>query len=97
MNNAPGVMQFEQFVEYAESTLDAMVENGSDQELFVASYLHGHFSLVVSQVEQANTLLITALDQAMQTSLNTAFGQNELEEQDQSQVRVMWQKIVSKG
>ena len=88
-------IQFSEFVEYVEARLDETVEQGSDQELFVAGYLHGHFSLVVSQVELMGDLCITKLDEALQKSLQDAFAQNELEEEDQGQVYRMWQKIFS--
>lgn len=85
---------FDEFVNKAEAKLDAVVEHGSDQELFVAGYLHGHFSLVVSQVEQSQSRSIDNLDQIMRESLDAAFRQNELEVEDQEQVQTLWRTIL---
>lgn len=38
------------YFERQEAFLDSFVEHGSDQELFAASYLHGHFSLIAASV-----------------------------------------------
>ena len=43
-------LTLENSVEEIEQQLLKAVDNDDDQALFIASYLHGHFDLVVSQV-----------------------------------------------
>ncbi|MEQ3652138.1 MAG: YfcL family protein, partial [Glaciecola sp.] len=35
-----------------QSHLDSFIVDGSDQELFIASYLHGHFDVAVAETEK---------------------------------------------
>ncbi|MFC7002009.1 YfcL family protein [Pseudobowmanella zhangzhouensis] len=53
-------------------------------------YLHGHFSLVVARCELDASLTITALQSAMQESLQQAFEKGELDGDDQQQVQRFW-------
>lgn len=85
---------FERFVAQTECYLDDVVIEGSDQELFIASYLSGHFSLVVSRVELQKNWDINHLNQIMLESLSSVFAQNELLEEDQKQVLVLWKKLT---
>ncbi|MDO6695332.1 YfcL family protein [Aliiglaciecola sp. 3_MG-2023] len=87
--------QLEEFIQQAESQLDAVVETGTDDELFIAGYLHGHFSLVVSQAlisEQAN---IKTLNKLLTENLDSAFAQKELEPEDQQKVILLWQSLIN--
>ncbi len=83
------------FIENAESFLDDIVDCGTDQELFVAGYLHGHFSLVISQLDTDNFQFKQVLNDAMYESLQRAFEQGELEPDDQAEVFSLWQKIFA--
>lgn len=40
----------ENYFDQVEAFLDSFIENGNEQELFVSSYLHGHFSVVAAGV-----------------------------------------------
>lgn len=40
----------ENYFDQVEVFLDSFIENGNQQELFVSSYLHGHFSVVAAGV-----------------------------------------------
>ncbi|MBC3764521.1 YfcL family protein [Neptunicella marina] len=86
-------LSFDQYVDVIESQFDAAVENGSDQELFMSGYLHGHFSLVVSQCEQSNNTSVPACNEAMLDSLQQAFDKKELEPEDQQQVLDYWHAL----
>jgi len=86
---------FESKVDSIQEFLDSMVDTGSDQELFIAGYLNGHFSLVVSQCQLADNLSMTAVDKVMLESLKSAFDNNELEPQDQQAVYDFWQKCMA--
>ena len=84
---------FEQKVNVIEQNLDGVVDSGSDDDLFYASYLQGHFSVVASQLLQNNEPALNDLHAQMQTSLDKAFANNELEEHDQEQVIALWQRL----
>ena len=86
---------FERFVNQTEQALGAVVDNGSDQQLFIASYLHGHFSLVTAQRVSAGCLDLHKLDQTLSSSLQRAFADNELEEADQLEVVALWSELKS--
>ncbi|GGO73633.1 YfcL family protein [Bowmanella pacifica] len=88
---------FNQFVDTTENAFDQAVVQGSDHELFISSYLSGHFSLVVAKaLTQANYCLAN-LDRAMQQSLSDAFANNELDPADQQQVLALWQQLLTQG
>lgn len=40
----------EEYFDSVEAFLDSFIENGDEQELFISSYLHGHFSVVAAGV-----------------------------------------------
>jgi hypothetical protein len=80
-----------------QAHLDSFIVDGSDHELFIASYLHGHFDIAVASVEKAIekgeqepiSLLKTTLD----AQLKQAFHNNELTEQDAEQVTRLYIKL----
>jgi hypothetical protein len=87
------------FIEQTQAYLDAVVVNGTDHELFIASYLTGHFALVVGQAEvesdsSGEPMSIQHLNVLLLSSLNTAFLQNELEKDEQEKVLELWKKIT---
>lgn len=84
---------FDQFVSASLAYFDQVVEDGTDQELFVASYLNGHFSLAVSQAIKMAAPDLVVLDQIMQESLKNAFDNQELSEQDQLQTLALWRQL----
>ncbi|MFT5312769.1 MAG: hypothetical protein ACI8Z9_001250 [Paraglaciecola sp.] len=87
--------EFECFVTQTERYLDEVVIEGSDQELFIASYLSGHFSLVVSWAELQEDWALEHLSKSMLTNLNTAFLQKELPEEEQKQVLFLWGNLTN--
>ncbi|MCW8108320.1 YfcL family protein [Alteromonas ponticola] len=78
-----------------ESKLDAVVDNGSDDELFVASYLRGHFDLVACKLLALPQAGTTELDENIRTSLQQAFAQGELESHDQQKVAKLWEELIA--
>ena len=87
------------YIEQTQTYLDAVVINGSDHELFIASYLTGHFALVVGQAQvekeaAGEQMSIAHLNVLMLNSLNSAFLQNELEKDEQKHVLSLWKKIT---
>ena len=75
------------------AVLDSFIADGSDQELFIASYLHGHFDLAIVKAEKADVAItpdesarISFLEQTLIEQLQLAFDNNELESNDQIEV-----------
>jgi hypothetical protein len=83
------------FLQKTESYLDQVVEHGNDQELFIASYLQGHFAVEAGQSQVQQMTQIKQLAELMDTSLTSAFSNNELAIDDQQQVLSLWQTLQS--
>ena len=94
MSDSAASNAFNDFVDQCESALNNIVETGNDHALFVSGYLHGHFSLVISQAEQVQEYCLNKLDERMRTSLQQAFAQGELEPADQEDVLAMWAELM---
>ncbi len=73
-----------------QAYLDSFIADGSDHELFIASYLHGHFDVAVANVEklieQGEEDPMSMLNRMLKDQLQGAFDNNELSEQDAQQV-----------
>lgn len=83
------------FIQKTEDYLDRVVEHGNDQELFIASYLQGHFAVVAGQSQVRNMTQIQQLSELMDVSLDRAFDNNELATDDQNQVLKLWQILIA--
>lgn len=81
------------FIQKTERYLDNVVEHGDDQELFIASYLQGHFAVVAGQSQVQQMTQVTQLAELMDTSLSSAFSNQELIADDQQQVATLWQTL----
>ena len=86
--------KFSAFVAQTEKYLDEVVIDGSDQDLFIASYFTGHFSVVASLADIKKDWSLEGLNIAILASLGSAFSQNELAEEDQEQVFALWEKLT---
>ncbi|MBU2979752.1 YfcL family protein [Alteromonas sp. C1M14] len=78
-----------------EAQLDGVVDHGSDDDLFIASYLQGHFAVIARQQEMSKDASIRTLDEAVTASLNAAFDNYELEPDDQKKVFGLWQQLLA--
>ena len=78
-----------------ESALDDVVNHGSDDELFIASYLQGHFAVESRQLEMQQDATLTLLNTQIRDSLESAFANNELETDDAKQVSALWERLFS--
>jgi len=78
-----------------EASLDDVVNHGSDDELFIASYLQGHFAVEARQMEMQEDATVDKLNQKMLESLDNAFANNELESEDALQVKALWARLVA--
>ncbi len=85
--------QYQTLVDRLQLAFDKVVDSGSDDELFYAGYLNGHFSLAASQAELAGDISAAGLHRHMQASLAKARADNELEAQDFLAVERMWQSL----
>ena len=83
------------FLQKTEDYLDSVVEHGNDQELFIASYLQGHFAVAAGQSQVQEMTQVEQLSELMFTSLSTAFSHNELVADDQQQVLSLWQTLLA--
>ena len=83
------------FIQKTECYLDQVVEHGNDQELFIASYLQGHFAVEAGQSQVQQMTQVQQLAELMDVSLSTAFSNNELTADDQQQVLSLWQTLQS--
>jgi hypothetical protein len=80
-----------------QAHLDSFIADGSDHELFIASYLHGHFDVAVANVEkliemgEANP--ISTLQATLDAQLQKAFENNELSSEDAGQVTALFNSL----
>lgn len=85
--------QFWDKVDTIEAQLDMIVDSGTDDELFIASYFHGHFSLAVSQVPDDVDDKMVFLRQTLIANLNDAFVNRELEATDQQKIWTLLERL----
>lgn len=104
--NNNNISLYHQYLDTKEAFLDAFIDKGSDQELFIASYIHGHFSVVAAKVLNAmnesthqHCDLLQYQEQTMLTlrqSIETAIANNELSQTDTSDVKAMLEVLFTK-
>ncbi|NMH61298.1 YfcL family protein [Alteromonas ponticola] len=87
--------QLETQIEAIESKLDAVVDTGSDDDLFVASYLRGHFDLIACKLLAMPQADIIELNEHVRASLDQAFAKGELESHDQQKVGRLWEALIA--
>lgn len=91
--------QFAYFLDQKEALLDAYIDAGSDHELFIASYIHGHFSVTAANlmhaIKEPQNSQFTLEEWQQQTqyllneSIDKAIQNNEVLGQDAIDVIVM--------
>lgn len=92
---AEAIFAVEQKIEHIEEQLLNAVNLISDDELFFASYLHGHFDLVIVQTLAQPEPSISVMNAIMQQSLNKAFAEGELTPVEQKSVYALWQSLIA--
>lgn len=86
--------QATEFVNDVANYLDQMIPTASDDELFAAGYLRGHFDLAVGTLEVAAEPFSKIEVQAqVENSLNQAIAKGELTEQDEQLVGQLWRQL----
>lgn len=88
-------MQLEKIVEKAEQYFVDVVEQGSDQDLFIAGYAQGHFSLGLAKLQSYEMQSAEQLKAIIDKNLDQAFADKELEIPDQQQVRKLVVSLFS--
>jgi len=78
-----------------EAALDDVVNHGSDDELFIASYLQGHFAVEARQVEMQHDATLITLNEKMNDSLCRAFENKELDNDDAARVTQLWDRLLA--
>lgn len=96
INSENVIEQFSAYLDDKEGMLDAYIDAGSEHDLFIASYIHGHFSVVAANImHSANSpqnLGVTLAQWQLQTqemlssSIEQAIVNNELAGDDASDV-----------
>ncbi|MCH8536841.1 MAG: YfcL family protein [Alkalimonas sp.] len=86
--------QSDQFVDEVSGYLDQMIPTATDDELFAAGYLRGHFDLAVGTLEVAAAPFAKPEVLAqVNDSLSQAIANGELSEPDQLLVQQLWQQL----
>lgn len=84
------------FIEKTNQVFDALVETGTDDELFAGGYLRGHFDLALGHLQiTAEDFTIETLLSDVEQSLSKAIDQGELNAQDIVLVRSLMEKITA--
>jgi hypothetical protein len=52
-SNEQLIVSFTEFLDEKEAILDRYIDSGSDHDLFIASYIHGHFSVIAANLMHA--------------------------------------------
>lgn len=95
------------YLERKEAYLDRFIDEGTDQELFATSYIHGHFSVVAAQTLQGidshsvsksgNSQFDTfkrTFEDALKTSIDSAIDNNELASDDVTDVLSLFNALL---
>jgi hypothetical protein len=93
------VDELTKYLDEKEAKLDAFIDSGTDHELFVASYIHGHYSVIAAQllgaisVPDNHEVTLVQWQQQCQYMLNlsidNAIENNELISKDANDVIAM--------
>ena len=86
-----------EFESHILASIDGMVEQGSDDELFAGGYLRGHLTLSISVLESGEDHSPEALHRQVSHSLEQAIAAGELSPRDQVLVLEMWDKLYSQA
>ena len=95
---------YEEYLQQKESFLDQFIADGSEQELFASSYIHGHLSLVASKVFSSRGERVTQQDfdhhtlqfqLQMRQSIDDAIASKEVQGQDAEDVKVMLERLFT--
>jgi hypothetical protein len=93
------ISEYHQYLDSKEAFLDSYIDSGSDHDLFIASYIHGHFSVIAANLLNAmnepknKNIKLTEWQEKTQlmlvNSIDKAIENNELASSDASDVLIM--------
>ncbi len=84
-----------EFEQQLLAQIDALVANGSEDELFASGYLRGHISLAVANCEIHGRTLVRDVEMRVLRGLQQACLNDELQDADQKLVEAMWQRLLA--
>ena len=88
-------MNIFEFEQQLLAQIDALVTNGSEDELFASGYLRGHISLAVASCEMHGRTLVRDVEMSVLRGLQQACLNGELQDADQKLVEAMWQRLLT--
>ncbi|MDF7681474.1 YfcL family protein [Enterobacteriaceae bacterium ESL0689] len=77
--------------------MDEMIDATSDDQRFASSYLHGHLSLAIADLENQQDVSPQMIQDRVMDSLTQAFRAGELSPPDQILVRNMWAALCQQA
>lgn len=84
----------EQYIDAAADYFDSLIPDATDDQLFAAGYLRGHFDLAVGSLEvMAEPFDKPRLCHWVEQSLAKAIAAGELTTDDQRHVQQLWQRL----
>lgn len=87
----------ETYLDAQEAKLDQFISTGTEHELFLSSYIHGHFSVqaaaVVSQPFSSVEQAIQTFESGLYNSIKQALDSKELDAQDAQDVLKMFKGL----
>lgn len=91
------MLDLENLSDVSQAYFDDYVVNGSDDELFASGYLRGHVDLVIGGaiVNQESLNLQQVIDK-IETSVNTAIRNGELDQNDVNSVNNVLNSLIAK-
>nr|WP_168710929.1 YfcL family protein [Ningiella ruwaisensis] len=96
----------ENYLEQKEQFLDQFIESNDEYKLFVSSYIHGHFSVVVANLPEHFTevdglesvdldTFSTTFEQNLRRDIDQAIENNELSSEDAGRVSDMLEELFA--
>ncbi|MAA96502.1 MULTISPECIES: YfcL family protein [unclassified Arsukibacterium] len=84
----------EQYIDTVADFFDGLIPQATDDQLFAAGYLRGHFDLAVGSLEvAAEPFNKPQLCIWVEQSLAKAIASGELASDDQAHVEQLWQQV----
>jgi hypothetical protein len=84
----------EHYIDAVADYFDGLIPEATDDQLFAAGYLRGHFDLAVGNLEViAEPFDKTQLCNWVEKSLQHAITAGELDSHDQLHVKQLWQQV----
>jgi len=103
VSNHQLLSEYHQYIDKKEAFLDSFIDTGSEHDLFIASYIHGHFSVIAANmlnaVNEPENQAITLgqwraqTEEMLKQSIDKAIANNELANTDANDVLIMLEAL----